>query len=234
MAFDLLSAVGADGAMAEIFTEERAVRDWLAVEAAFTHGLVAAGIVDEATGARIVAACRPEVVDRDLLWTEAAMVGYPILPLVRMICGALDSDDAGFVHYGATTQDIMDSALALQMRDAAQRLVELVQAVGDALAVLVERYADTVMAGRTHAQQAVRRRSARSVQSSWTSSPDTAPGWSPWRRGSRSSRCSGRAARRRRWPGGPTSYEPSWPPGSTWPTPPCRGTSLGIGWANWR
>jgi 3-carboxy-cis,cis-muconate cycloisomerase len=155
VAFDLLSAVGADEAMAEIFTEERAVRDWLAVEAAFTHGLVAAGIVDEATGARIVAACRPDVVDREVLWTESAMVGYPILPLVRMICGALDSDDAGFVHYGATTQDIMDSALALQMRDAAQRLVELVQAVGDALAVLVERYADTVMAGRTHAQQAV-------------------------------------------------------------------------------
>jgi 3-carboxy-cis,cis-muconate cycloisomerase len=155
VAFDLLSAVGADEAMAAIFTEERAVRDWLAVEAAFTHGLVAAGIVDEATGARIVAACRPDVVDREVLWTESAMVGYPILPLVRMICAALDSEDAGFVHYGATTQDIMDSALALQLRDAAQRLVELVQAVGDALAVLVERYADTVMAGRTHAQQAV-------------------------------------------------------------------------------
>ena len=155
MTFDLLTAVGTDEAMAALFTEDRAVRDWLTVEAALTHGLAAAGIVDGATAKRIVAACRPEVVDRDVLWSETAMVGYPIFPLVRMICAALDDADAGFVHYGATTQDIMDTALALQLRAAARRLTELVTMLGDALAGHVERHAGTVMAGRTHAQQAV-------------------------------------------------------------------------------
>jgi 3-carboxy-cis,cis-muconate cycloisomerase len=153
--FDLLTAHGADEAMTAVFAEDRAVEDWLAVERALTHGLAAAGVIDDATARRIVAACRPEVVDRELLWTEMAMVGYPIFPLVRMICGALDEADAGFVHFGATTQDIMDSALALQLRDAADRLVQLVTALGDALAVLVRLHATTVMAGRTHAQQAV-------------------------------------------------------------------------------
>jgi len=152
---DLLSAVGADEAMTAIFAEDRAVRDWLAVEAALARGLAVAGIIDDPAADRIAAACRPEVVDRDALWTESAMVGYPIFPLVRMICGALAPDDAGFVHFGATTQDIMDTALALQLRDGCTRLLELVGAVGDALAVLVRAHEGTVMAGRTHAQQAV-------------------------------------------------------------------------------
>jgi 3-carboxy-cis,cis-muconate cycloisomerase len=59
------------------------------------------------------------------------------------------------VHYGATTQDIMDTALALQLRDALRRLDELALALGDALARLVDSHRETVMAGRTHAQQAV-------------------------------------------------------------------------------
>ena len=155
MTFDLLNAVGADEAMAAVFAEDRAVSGWLAVEAALTRGLAAANIIDDATADRIVHACRPDVVDQDVLWSETAMVGYPIFPLVRMICAALDDADAGFVHFGATTQDIMDTALVLQLRDAGQRILDLVVDLGDALSTLVNRYAGTVMAGRTHAQQAV-------------------------------------------------------------------------------
>lgn len=153
--FDLLIAVGGDDAVAAIFTERRAVHGWLEVEAALAYGLAKAEVIDGARAERIAAACRLDVVDMDRLWSETAMVGYPIFPLVRMICDALDDDDAGFVHFGATTQDIMDSALALQLRDAGLRLIELVDAFGDALAALVERHEHTVMAGRTHAQQAV-------------------------------------------------------------------------------
>jgi 3-carboxy-cis,cis-muconate cycloisomerase len=153
--FDLLSAVGADATMDAVFAEDRAVRDWLTVEAALTRGLAAAGIIDTAAADRIAAACRADVVDVDRLWSESAMVGYPIFPLVRMVCAALAPEDAAFVHYGATTQDIMDSALAMQLRDASGRLLELVAAVGDALAALTLGHAATVMPGRTHAQQAV-------------------------------------------------------------------------------
>lgn len=155
MGFDLLSTLGADEVTAAIFTEDRAVAGWLAVEAAFTRALVDAGVLDAASGERIVTACTPANIDRNRLWAEAAMVGYPILPLVRMIVEALEPADGGWVHYGATTQDIMDTALSVQLRDAGRRLIELTVAIGDALVVLVERHAATVMAGRTHAQQAV-------------------------------------------------------------------------------
>jgi hypothetical protein len=70
--FDLLTAVGADEAMAAVFAEDRAVGDWLAVEAALTHGL-AAGVIDDASAARIIAACTPEGVDREVLWSDTAM-----------------------------------------------------------------------------------------------------------------------------------------------------------------
>jgi 3-carboxy-cis,cis-muconate cycloisomerase len=59
------------------------------------------------------------------------------------------------VHYGATTQDIMDTGLALQLRSALDRLETLVDRLAAALAVHVEAHRATVMAGRTHAQQAV-------------------------------------------------------------------------------
>ncbi|MBM2621801.1 hypothetical protein JIG36_40485 [Actinoplanes sp. LDG1-06] len=155
MAFDLLTQLGGDEPMAAVFSQERAVSDWLLVEAELGRALATAGVVDAATGERIAQACRLDVVDLPRLWAESANVGYPIFPLVRMICEALEDGDAAFVHYGATTQDIMDCALALQVRDAANRLLDLAGVVGDGLAALVEEHAGTVMAGRTHAQQAV-------------------------------------------------------------------------------
>jgi 3-carboxy-cis,cis-muconate cycloisomerase len=155
MTFDLLSAVGADNAMSAVFAETRVIGDWLEVEAAFAWALHHAGLVDEGTAGRIAQACASVEIDRPKLWAESALVGYPILPLVRMICAALDDADAGWVHYGATTQDIMDTALALQLRDAADRLIELLVQLGDGLAGLAIAHRDVVMPGRTHAQQAV-------------------------------------------------------------------------------
>jgi 3-carboxy-cis,cis-muconate cycloisomerase len=155
MTFDLLSAVGADEPMHAIFRDTRVIDDWLGVEAAFAWALHDAGLVDAGTAARIADACSTVDIDRPKLWAESALVGYPILPLVRMICAALDDADAGWVHYGATTQDIMDTALALQLRDAADRLIALLTVLGDALADHAQAHRDAVMPGRTHAQQAV-------------------------------------------------------------------------------
>lgn len=156
MPFDLLGKLGEDPGMSAVFSEDRTIADWLAVEAAFACSLADAGVVDAATADRIAEACRLDVIDRDRLWRETRNVGYPILPLVKQIVAALpDAADAAWVHYGATTQDIMDCALALQLRDAADRLLALVHELGDAIASLVAQHSETVMAGRTHAQQAV-------------------------------------------------------------------------------
>ena len=155
MPFDLLSKLGEDRELSAVFSESRAVADWLSVEAAFAGALADAGVIDLGTADRIGAACTADLIDLDKLWRETRNVGYPILPLVKQIVSALSEEDAAWVHYGATTQDIMDSALALQLRDATARLSDLVQGFGDAVALLVEQHAGAVMPGRTHAQQAV-------------------------------------------------------------------------------
>ena len=141
--------------MARVFSEETTISSWLQVEAALGRALEAAGVAGEGVGERIAAACTLDSVDRDRLWKDAALVGYPILSLVRMVCEQLPDGDAAYVHYGATTQDIMDSGVVLQVGEAMVRLDDLVQRLGDGLARLVDEHRDSAMAARTHVMQAV-------------------------------------------------------------------------------
>ena len=92
--------------------------------------------------------------DRDALKAEAENVGYPILGLVRQLSAKLG--EAGrYVHWGATTQDIMDTATVLQIRAALAIVERDMAAVSAALARLAEKHRDTPMPGRTHLQQAL-------------------------------------------------------------------------------
>src|SRR5260370_27822531 len=92
--------------------------------------------------------------DFDLLRRETDIVGYPILPLVHQMvkqCG-----EAGrYVHWGATTQDIMDTAVVLQVRAGLEIIAQDIADLRGILAGLSKRYRDTPMAGRTHLQQAL-------------------------------------------------------------------------------
>lgn len=153
--FDLLSRLYSDDGMAQIFSESSAVAGWLDTEAALALAQADAGVLARGDADLIAAAAVPDSIDLPRLWREARVVGYPILPLVRMVAAALPAGPAGRVHYGATTQDIMDTGLAQQLSKALTQLDELVVAFGDLLAAQVSEHAGTVMAGRTHAQQAV-------------------------------------------------------------------------------
>ena len=153
--FKLLPELFGDGGMADVFSAESTVSAWLRVEAALARAQADAGVLAESEAEAIAGACVLTNIDMERLWREAVNVGYPILPLVRMIAAALPEGPNGRVHYGATTQDIMDSALSLQMGEALDRLLVLLGEFGDALARLVEEHAGTVIAARTHAQQAV-------------------------------------------------------------------------------
>jgi 3-carboxy-cis,cis-muconate cycloisomerase len=141
--------------MADVFGERATVAAWLEVESALAGAQADLGILSRADADAIAAACDPDAIDLDARWREASVVGYPILPLVRAVVARLPDGPNGRVHYGATTQDIMDTGLALQLRAALDRLEELVAAFGDGLAEHAAAHRDTVVAGRTHAQQAV-------------------------------------------------------------------------------
>jgi 3-carboxy-cis,cis-muconate cycloisomerase len=153
--FSLLTRLHGDSEMQAIFSEDRCVADWIAVEAALARAQAAVGDIAPAEAAAVQAAAATAAVDREALWEQARSVGYPILGLVRTLAAAVPRETPERVHYGATTQDIMDTALAMALRDALGRLDALAAALGDALARLVDEHRGTVMAGRTHAQQAV-------------------------------------------------------------------------------
>ena len=92
--------------------------------------------------------------DLDRLERETHNVGYPILPLVHQVAEGLDA--AGkYLHWGATTQDIMDTALVLQIRQGLDLLEKDLRAVSVQLRRLSKTYRDTPMAGRTHLQHAL-------------------------------------------------------------------------------
>ncbi|MEV7629802.1 lyase family protein [Actinoplanes sp. NPDC089786] len=144
-----------DPAQQAIFDEDSTIESWLSAERALAAAQAEHGVISPDTADAIAGAAQLHNIDRDALWATAGNVGYPVLGLVRQIAAALPAGPSGRVHYGATTQDIMDTGLALQMQASLAGLQRQVQQLGDALVEQATRHRDTVMAARTHAQQAV-------------------------------------------------------------------------------
>ena len=153
--FSLLSALYGDPATSALLSADRTIERWLAVEVALASAQAQVGDITAEQAAAVREAARAENIDAERLWREAVNVGYPIMPLIQMMVEALPDGADDRVHYGATTQDIMDTALALQLRDVSDRLLGLLGDLGDALARRTSEHRRTVMAARTHAQQAV-------------------------------------------------------------------------------
>ncbi len=146
-------------AMRAVFGEAAFLGRCIEVEAALARAQARLGIIPaEAAEAISAAAARlaaePARLDLDRLKRETATVGYPILPLVRQLADA--AGPAGrYLHWGATTQDIMDSAAVLQIRAGLELIEADLDAVRRHLAALARQYRDTPMAGRTHLQHAL-------------------------------------------------------------------------------
>ncbi len=153
--FSMLHRTFGDAQMEAVWSETATVEGWLRAEAALSLAQAEVGDLDAAWARAIAGACTLDAIDVPALWTGMANVGYPILGLVRQIAARLPEGPSGAVHYGATTQDIMDTGLALQLAASLDLLDVRVTALGDALAERAERHADLAMAGRTHGQQAV-------------------------------------------------------------------------------
>ena len=146
-------------AMRAVFGELGFLARCAEAEAALARAQARAGIVPtEAAGAITRAAAavieQPQTLDLARLKRETETVGYPILPLVRQL--ADKAGDAGrWVHWGATTQDIMDTAAVLQIRSGLELIEADLTALRGHLAALARRWRDAPMAGRTHLQHAL-------------------------------------------------------------------------------
>ncbi|RKT45556.1 class-II fumarase/aspartase family protein [Thiocapsa rosea] len=141
-------------AMRHVFSDESRFRSWLDVEAAVARtqarlGLIPVGAAEEISRAAVI-----ERLDLAAMKEEYERVGFPILPLVHQLAKACSPESARWVHWGATTQDIVDTGLVLQMRDGFGMIEPQIDEVIGAVARLARDHRDTVMAGRTFQQQA--------------------------------------------------------------------------------
>ncbi|MCB9106843.1 MAG: 3-carboxy-cis,cis-muconate cycloisomerase [Anaerolineales bacterium] len=144
-----------DPSLANIFSDQQFVRDMLTVEATLAEVQGRLGVIPEAAVEKIVAGVSALTVDFDALRKGVEQAGVPIIELVRQLRGQVGPDAAGYVHWGATTQDIVDTALVLQMRAALEQIEPVLLAVITNLAGLAEQHRTTLIAGRTHSQQAL-------------------------------------------------------------------------------
>src|ERR1700684_3286852 len=141
-------------AMREVFSDYALIGRYAEVEIALARAEARCGVIPAEAAEEITKRTDISALDFDLLRQETDIVGYPILPLVHQL--AKQCGDAGrYVHWGATTQDIMDTAVILQVRDGLKIIEEDINALRGILADLSRRYRDTPMAGRTDLQQAL-------------------------------------------------------------------------------
>ena len=142
-------------AMRAVFSDEARLQRMLDVEAALARAQARLGLIPAAAGKEISAKAEIARFDLAEIGRGTALVGYPIVPLTKALSRACEGDAGRWVHWGATTQDIIDTALVLQVRDGLELIRDDMAGIEAALADLARRYRDTPMAGRTHAQHAL-------------------------------------------------------------------------------
>ena len=142
-------------AMRRVFSDETRVQKYLDFEAALARAQSGLGIIPQTAAEEIVHHCDAAEIDFVKLERETARIGYPVLPVVQQLV-ALCRDGLGeWCHWGATTQDVTDTATILQVREALTLIEADIDAIAGALAGLARKYRDTPMAGRSNLQQAV-------------------------------------------------------------------------------
>jgi 3-carboxy-cis,cis-muconate cycloisomerase len=142
-------------AMRRVFSDENRVQKYLDFEAALARAQAQLGIIPRDAAEEIVHHCDAGEMDFVKLEMQTARIGYPVLPVVQQLV-ALCRDGLGeWCHWGATTQDVTDTATVLQIREALTLVEADIDAIADALAGLARKYRNTPMAGRSNLQQAV-------------------------------------------------------------------------------
>lgn len=138
----------------EAFSADRTIEAWLDVEVALARSQAEHGVIPASAAEAIERELAAVEIDLAQLRDGTRLVGYPILPLLQQLART-HPDVAAWLHFGATTQDIMDTALVFQLRDACRGISDVGVELGDTVAALAEAHRATPMAGRTHGQQAV-------------------------------------------------------------------------------
>jgi 3-carboxy-cis,cis-muconate cycloisomerase len=143
-----------DEEISSLLSDGAYVRALVEVEVALAHAEARAGVIS-AKAAEQIGKVTAGKVDISMLTQGTVRSGFPIIALVQELRKQVGPDAAPFIHWGATTQDIMDTACVLQLRAVIKVLRGRLSDILSRLSALAERHRDTVLAGRTHGQQAL-------------------------------------------------------------------------------
>src|SRR5258707_6881101 len=141
--------------MRTVFSDENRVQKYLDFEAALARAQGKLAIIPKEAMTEIVKHCDAKLIDMAKLKEATEKIGYPVLPVVQQLVKLCKDGLGEWSHWGATTQDVTDTATVLQIGEALDILEKDIDAISDALAALAKKYRDTPMAGRSNLQQAV-------------------------------------------------------------------------------
>ena len=154
----LLSALSVSDAAAEAVSDRAWLQAMLDFEAALARAEARAGVVPAAAAEAIAECCDAGRFDGDAIGRDGRASATPVPPLVRALIAAVrerDEDAARYVHWGATSQDVLDTAAMLVARRALDLILADLGGVASAAAALAREHRETPMAGRTLLQQAL-------------------------------------------------------------------------------
>jgi len=153
----LIESLATTPALAALFSDESVLQVMLDFETALARAEARHGLIPMEAADAIAAAARPDKLDISVLAEAAFRAGTPTIPLVKMLTDLVrktDAEAARFVHWGATSQDVADTAMSLLLKRAEPTLIADMLRLEKALANLSERHKKSVMLGRTLLQPA--------------------------------------------------------------------------------
>jgi adenylosuccinate lyase len=138
-----------------IFSDRNRVRKWYDYEAALALEQAELGVIPRAAAEEIAAKARVDDVDIEAIAAEIRRIKHPLVPALKAVQALCKPEYGEYIHFGPTTQDVLDTGTMLQIRDAHAIYLRDMKAIGQALYRLAETHRSTPMVGRSHGVQAL-------------------------------------------------------------------------------
>ncbi|MYZ47736.1 3-carboxy-cis,cis-muconate cycloisomerase [Rhizobiales bacterium L72] len=145
----------ASQALGRVFSDRGILGAMLEVEAALAEAEAECGVIPREAAAAIRDACDPGLYDIEAIGRGAALGGNLAIPLVKALTAKVEADHRGYVHWGATSQDVIDTGFMLLARTALAEIGAQTRSAMKAAAALARRHRDAIMPGRTWMQHAL-------------------------------------------------------------------------------
>ncbi|MDQ0272360.1 adenylosuccinate lyase [Cytobacillus purgationiresistens] len=141
--------------MRQVFSDASIIQKWLNVEAALAVAQAELNIIPESAAEEICKKASVEMLDFTVIREGMKASSHPLITVIKSLEELCEEDASRYIHWGATTQDIIDTGLVLQIKEAREQLLKQTNVILDTLLSLAQQYKNTLMPGRTHGQHAL-------------------------------------------------------------------------------